>query len=145
MSLRWSAENERGFTLIELVSVLLFLGILAAVVMPAFNTGGISVETAANAIEADLRMAQELAMSRETSASVGITFTNGSNTYTLTDPAGAFSVTRTFTGAVTISSGGTISFNRFGEPAVISSVQITAGGQTKTITVEQFTGRVILS
>ncbi|PIQ98123.1 MAG: hypothetical protein COV67_00665 [Nitrospinae bacterium CG11_big_fil_rev_8_21_14_0_20_56_8] len=148
-------RREDGFSLIELVSVILLLGILSATVLPMFDTSGIDASTAAATVQTDIRFVQELALARNPAnvGDVGIIFTQGQSSYTITDPAGIFSLTRDLPNNVVISqapptSGNLISFNKYGEPEIGStdvSFQISTGGEIKTITVEHFTGRVTVS
>ncbi len=87
-------------------------------------------------------------MSRNPSAGspIGISFSGGSSSYTLTDPVGAVSINRSLPSDVTISSGGTIAFNKYGEPETISTITLTApDGSSKSITVETFSGRVSIT
>lgn len=139
--------NRKGFTLVEIISVVLILGIIAAVVVPMMDTSSVEVSVSASTIEADLRFVQELAMSRNpaTGTPVSIVFSAGATTYSITDPSGLYDTSRTLPDGVTILSGGTISFNKFGEPTSIASIQVKEGSSVKTITVEQFTGRVTVS
>lgn len=142
-------KNARGFTLIEIISVILVLGIIAAVAVPNFDKSGIEVSTWAATIETDIRYAQELAMARNPAlgSPITITFSTSTNSYSLVDPSGVFDdVLRELDGTGTnIVNTISISFNRFGEAASFGTVQITAGGSTQSITVEQYTGRVTVS
>ena len=140
-------RNRKGFTLVEIISVVLILGIVAAVVVPMMDTSSVEVSVSASTIEGDLRFIQELAMSRNpaTGTPVSIVFSAGATTYAITDPSGLYDTSRTLPDGVTILSGGTISFNKFGEPTSIASIQVKEGSSVKTITVEQFTGRVTVS
>lgn len=141
---------EKGFTIIEIIGVILLIGIVAAVVFPTFQSSNIDVATAASTIQSDINFVQDLALSRDpsTAGSIGITFTVGSGSYTITDPGGAFTQTRTLPSSVTVTQGGTISFNKYGEPEFPGSSMvftINAGGTTQTLTVEQYTGRVTIT
>lgn len=143
-------RNENGFTLIEMISVILVLGIVAAVVYPSFNISGIGSSSGATIVETDIRFMQELAMSRNPSTvgEIGITFTAGQSSYTLTDPAGMYTQTRALPDGVTITQGGTISFNKYGEPEIGGAsidIKISDSGTIKTVTVEQYTGRTTIS
>ncbi|MBI5428694.1 MAG: prepilin-type N-terminal cleavage/methylation domain-containing protein [Nitrospinae bacterium] len=143
-------RNENGFSLIEMISVILVMGIVAAVVYPSFNISGIGSSTGAAIVETDIRFVQELAMSRNpsTTGEIGITFTAGQSSYTLTDPAGMYTQTRALPDGTTITQGGTISFNKYGEPEIGGSsidIKISDSGTIKTITVERYTGRVTIS
>jgi prepilin-type N-terminal cleavage/methylation domain-containing protein len=142
--------NPSGFTLIELIAVMIIIGILAAVVLPKINFGGtssrVSVDGAANMIASDIRYIQEFAMANRVSKS--IIFTNGSSTYTFNpvstgmDPSGQLQSI-----GATIGTTVTFTFNSLGEPTAGggSSVTVTAGGQSRTITVTQYTGKVSIS
>jgi hypothetical protein len=117
--------------------VAVLIGILAVSVIPKFvDTSAISLQGGAAMVEADIRYTQELAMS--THSPKTITFTTNDTFYTVN------SQTMNLPSRVSISSGATFTFNSLGEPTTGggSSVQITAGGSTKTITVESYTGRV---
>jgi prepilin-type N-terminal cleavage/methylation domain-containing protein len=139
--------NPSGFTLIELIAVMIIIGILAAVVLPKINFGGtssrVSVDGAANMIASDIRYTQEFAMANRVSKS--IIFTNGSSTYTFNpvstgmDPSGQLQSI-----GATIGTTVTFTFNSLGEPTAGggSSVTVMAGGQSRTITVTQYTGKV---
>jgi MSHA pilin protein MshC len=130
-------DNCRGFTLVELIMVVVLIGILAVSVVPRFmDTSAISLQGGAALVAADIRYSQELAMS--THSPKTITFTTNDTFYTVN------SQTMNLPSRVSISSGATFTFNSLGEPTAGggSSVQIIAGGSTKTITVESYTGRV---
>ena len=129
--------DSRGFTLVELIMVVVLIGILAVSIVPKFvDTSAISLAGGAAMVEADIRYTQELAMS--THSPKTITFTTNDTFYT------ANSQTMNLPSRVYISNGATFTFNSLGEPTTGggSSVQITAGGSTKTITVDSYTGRV---
>lgn len=57
----WAA-NQRGFTLIEIIVVLLLLGVLAAVAISKYSTNNITAATEADVFKASLRYAQQRAM-----------------------------------------------------------------------------------
>ncbi len=128
--------DSRGFTIIELIMVVVLIGILAVSVVPKFmDTSAISLQGGAAMAVADIRYTQELAMS--THAPKTITFTTNYTYYTVN------SQTMNLPSRVSISSGATFTFNSLGEPTAGggSSVEIQAGSSTKTITVESYTGR----
>jgi prepilin-type N-terminal cleavage/methylation domain-containing protein len=129
--------DSRGFTLIELIMVVVLISILAVSVVPKFlDTSGFSLIGAASMAAGDIRYTQELAMG--THASKSIVFTSGNTYYTVG------SQTVNLPSKVSISSGATFTFNSLGEPTAGggSSVTLSAGAETKTITVDSYTGRV---
>ena len=130
------AASSQGFTIIELIMVVVLIGILAVSVVPKFmDTSAISLQGGAAMVVADIRYTQELAMG--THAPKTITFTTSDTFYTVN------SQTMNLPSRVSISSGATFTFNSLGEPTTGggSSVEIQAGSSTKTITVESYTGR----
>jgi prepilin-type N-terminal cleavage/methylation domain-containing protein len=130
--------DSRGFTLIELIMVVVLISILAVSVVPKFlDTSGFSLIGAASMAAGDIRYTQELAMG--THASKSIVFTSGNTYYTVG------SQTVNLPSKVSISSGATFTFNSLGEPTAGggSSVKLTAtGGECKELSVDNYTGKV---
>ena len=143
-------RGEKGFTLIEVIGVIVLIGIVAAVAVPTFNSNSIDVATAASTIQSDIDFMQELSFSRNpaTSGAISLTFTSGASSYTITDPSGVYTQTRALPSSVTFTTGGSISFNKYGEPEIAGSTQsfvVDAGGKAQTLTVERYTGQVTIS
>jgi prepilin-type N-terminal cleavage/methylation domain-containing protein len=140
-------QNNKGFTLIEIISAILVIGILAAVALPFFDTATIDVSVAGDTVQTDIQYVQELAMTRD--QDVSITFVQNSGSYDVpADPNGVFPLeTRDLPGGVIIQSGGTITFNSFGEKTAASAATIVlnASGNPITITIGQITGRATVS
>ncbi|MBU4209315.1 MAG: prepilin-type N-terminal cleavage/methylation domain-containing protein, partial [Proteobacteria bacterium] len=135
-----------GFTLIELIMVIVIIGILAFVAIQKYpSTSDMSLATAASMIRSDIRSVHALAMAQH--ASKTLTF-NSSTEYEF-PAAGVGTKTRNLTnifdGAISFNPLPTnITFNSLGEPTAGygSSITITTGSSTKTLTVLQYTGRV---
>ncbi len=142
--------NSKGFTLIEVIVVMIIVGILAATVLPRIDFGATSsrasADGAAYMVASDIRYAQEFAMANRVSKS--IIFANGSSNYTFNpsstgmDPSGQLQSI-----GATVGTTVTFTFNSLGEPTAGggSLVRVSAGGVTRTITVLQYTGKVSIS
>ena len=140
--------RQSGMTLIELILMVVIIGILSVVVIPKLDTtsfSGTSVGGAAWMIASDIRYAQEFAMANRISKSVQF-FTVNPTYYTF-NPSGNLDPSGRLPSGVTISSNFTITFNSLGEPTVGGggSVTVLSGGQTKTISVVNYTGKVNIS
>lgn len=155
-------KQNRGFTAIELILVIVILGILAAVAYPRFQAApGFRVSAAAQAIAADIRYAQSQAVS--TQYNYKVYFYAGSNSYSVYQvnrssgaetiknhpfKAGNYTVALAteYSGAA-IGSDYTVEFNYLGAPITGggSSVTVSGGGESKTITVQANIGRVTIS
>lgn len=79
-------NNENGFTIFEVLVVMIIVGILIAVAVPTYTTTirNMKMNTALTQIVSDLRQMQARSMAK--GQQHGIKFTNESNTYeTITD------------------------------------------------------------
>jgi len=141
-----------GFTVIELIVVIVIIGILAATVIPKINFGTTSSTVsswgAAYMIASDIRYTQECAMASMVSKS--ISFTSGQSVYTFpatTPSTSSLDPTGRLPSGVTIGATITFTFNSLGEPeeSTSNSVTVTVGGITRTITVTQYTGMATIS
>jgi prepilin-type N-terminal cleavage/methylation domain-containing protein len=135
---------SQGYTMMELIMVVVLIAVLSVSVLPKFlDTSSITVEGAAEMVAADIRYTQELAMSSNDDKKAD--FPNGSSTYTLKNSDDSVLRTVKLPSGVTVSSANVIfTFNSLGEPIAGggSFVTLSAGADTKTITVDSYTGRV---
>ncbi len=133
--------------MIEVIVVMAVIGILAAMAVSRVSSSpssGASVSGAAQMIASDIRYAQEYAMANRISKSVS--FTSGASVYTF-NPAGGLDGTGRLPAGVTVNNNFTVTFNSLGEPTAGGggSVAISSGGQTRTISVVNYTGKVNIS
>lgn len=138
-------KNDSGFTLIEIIMVVLTIGILAFVVISKYPTTEISLDTAADMIKSDIRSVQALAIAKHEAQT--LTF-NSSTQYTFPKVGGGTETRifgNIFRGGISLSAKpAAITFNSLGEPTADQndSITITNGSSTQTLTVLRYTGKV---
>lgn len=158
--------NHKGFTLIELVMIIVLLGIIAVFAAPRLpdvtttNAGAFS-----DKLRADIRYAQNLAMSQNRRYRVyvntspapvpsgyAVVFDTSSGAWTSfgypQDPAGTGSLSVTLNAGqyagITVSTpaGGYIEFNSLGAPTAGAGAILTVSPGAQTVTITAGTGAV---
>ena len=152
-----TTRQAKGFTLIELIMVMVVLSIVAAIASMRMPGDGINVAALAEQLASDIRYTQSLAMSRGQRFSINFT----ANDYQIMDNAGlplphpATGLnTTTLTPAVLSGynpplTNNYVAFNSLGVPytapttaqVALATLTLTSGGQTATVTVAPQTGR----
>ena len=143
--------QSKGFTLIEVILIMVIIGILAATVVPRIDftiSTTASVDGAAYIVASDIRYAQEWAMANRVSKTV--TFATATPTVYTFSPSSSLDPSGQLPSGVTISNDFSVTFNSLGEPITTTppgvwSVTVSAGGQSRTITVVNYTGKVDIS
>jgi prepilin-type N-terminal cleavage/methylation domain-containing protein len=160
-------RNERAFTLLELLVVLVLIGIVAAVVVPvASSAESDQVAGAARILTADLETAQATALARQAETALvfdptltkyKVVLTAGqdlSNYASLLALASPMQPGNTYEVVVAqmsspqvvvnaaFSPANYITFDSFGSPSLSGSVVLTAQNATLTVSVEAITGAV---
>lgn len=155
--LKRSAGNRRlsayGFTLVEVVAVLVMLGILAAVFVSRVRAPSYDVVVQAELLKTHLRFSQFKALSDidgQAVTSWGMSFS--ANSYTLrrnganapVNLPGESSPTHSLGSKVSFSSvPGEITFNEWGSPGGTSiTITLAQGSRTQTVTVTRNTGYI---
>jgi len=170
-AMRYFRSNNRGFTLIETIIVMVIMAILAAVVAvrwSPFDT--IKLNSATRKVAADIRYAQKVAISTQTRAAItfnangydvfqditvptrapspGDPCSTGSSNYFIVDFTDA-SRCETYSGVTIPTNPLTIAFNSLGKPVdggggdlITQTVTVSYKGSNKDITIETGTGRV---
>lgn len=150
-----------GFTLVELIVVLVVAGILAVVALLRFDTGQTTVGYHADRLARDIRHTQMLAVTwgrslRMTTAATSyqVACVNAGpapcNVSPVRDPAGGEPFTVPLQNGVTLSPATTLSFDFLGRPvsaagallATDVTFTLNGGGKPATVTVRSLTGFV---
>ncbi len=149
-------NNARAFSLLELVMIIAIIAIVSAIAVPRYGNSlaRYHAEVTARRVVADLGLAQ--AMARTTTSAVTVTFEVQNNRYELQgveaadDPGQDASLTLSappyYAQLVAAVFGGdeVVIFDGYGMPDSGGSVDITAGGVTKTIQLDPETGRAVV-
>jgi len=129
-----------GFTLLEVVAVLVLLGVLAAVTVVRVGNTGTRVPGTAAVLVQNLAFARSRAMSTTNtwvlSYGASISLTRDGVAVALPDPSTAM-----VPAGVTIS-GGSVTFDAFGAPDAQKVITIADGSATRTVTVWAETGLI---
>jgi MSHA pilin protein MshC len=137
---------EAGFTLTELVVVIVIAAILAAVAAARINVMSFRTEGFANEIGATLRYAQKIAISQRRNVTVSVSGNTLSLTYpdlggaAVHRPPGTDPFTVGAPSGITLA-GATFTFSALGRPSAGGIFTVT-GDVARTITVEAETGYV---
>lgn len=133
--------GQRGFTLTELVTIMILVGILAVVVRPRFSgTTALQSRGAADQVKAALRYAQKVAIAQRNNVSVVISSAADSDCSTVL--AGG-NVNCVIANNVAVPAK-TVTFNAAGQPVPNAADSIVVGTDpdSTTITIQAETGYV---
>lgn len=137
----FSHKKNQGFTVIELIMVIVIMGVLSAYAASKINFASHDSGGYAEIIKSSVRLAQKLAIAKRT-ASVSVTFPvtcNGSTGVQVTGEQ-----CDVLPNGVTVTGLSSLSFNGFGQPNIVTkqSITISGGGINTVIYVEPETGYV---
>lgn len=153
---RRSSRCRAGFTLAEILVAVLVMAIVAAMVVAnGASADGSRLQAAAHRLTADLRYAQNMAVTHQ--KSVTVTVNPAENKYTLSDSEGALTHptdkdayevtlnTGEFEDVVVSSAfadGHDVTFDETGTPGAGGSVVLSMNGSSYTVEVQDVTGMV---
>jgi len=147
-----SSKRQSGFTLIELVTVLILLGILASSLYLRGAPSSATLNAQADQLARTLRHAQSLSLAQGRSLTFDVqdatSYTVSDGGVTVTDPQGIVQ-TYTLVNGVTLT-GNDLDYDSLGRPIdatnnLIAAAQtwtLSANGSTATVSVEPLTGFV---
>ena len=145
-------KSSKGYSVVELIIVVLFIGIFAAIAVPRINFATINkqkADTIARKIVTDLRRTRSLALldAADNSSGFALNMTGNSpyNAYEIENLATSATVdTHSFDSAVGCSGGNNFEFGPLGNLKIgsDSSLKVAADGRSFTITIISATGAV---
>lgn len=137
----------RGFTLTELVVVMVIVAILSAIAISRINTQSFDTEGFANRAMAMVRYAQKLAISQRrtvvvvaTASNIRLCYTDAGCASAVREPPGTNPFSYDAPSGVSLSAA-TIAFSALGRPGAAATITVT-GDVARTITIEAETGYV---
>ncbi|MGR3302912.1 MAG: GspH/FimT family pseudopilin [Candidatus Scalindua sp.] len=132
--------HAEGFSIIELIIIIVIAGIMMAVAIPKLANNTIDLYSVAGQVKSDIRYTQELAMSKYRQTT--ITFNSGDDTYTITSSGSSESKSLPDRSKATFNTTISFTFNSSGEPiGGGGTLTISSGGSNKQIMVSSITGR----
>ncbi len=147
-------SDEKGYSLIELIMVIVIAGIIAGIAIPKINNiSEVDIYATARQVKSDIRFTQQLAMSKFMQTT--ITFAANSDTYVISNASASIdkrlppSSRATFNAAGSGSTDLIYTFNSSGDPVVPSTggpwnIGISSGGNTVQVVVADVTGRATI-
>jgi prepilin-type N-terminal cleavage/methylation domain-containing protein len=139
-------KSLKGFTVAEIMIVIVIIGILLVITLPRMGGGDffdrLRLRTTAHQIASDIRYTRRLSIAQEAHT---IRFNFGQSTYMIYPTASSQDqIIKTIPAEVRGSGQNRFSFGRLGEPTRGGgrTVTLTTGGHQRTITVEAVSGVV---
>jgi type IV pilus assembly protein PilE len=141
---------EHGFTLVEVVMVIVIMGVLAAVAFSKFSRDAFDVAAASGELVQAIRYAQDKSMNHSGANNYRIDINTSGYAVTQSGVAiphpvtGAASYTRTWSD-ISLAPAATITFDSYGNPIALAApltITVSKGADSDSVTVENITGFV---
>ena len=142
-------SRRAGFTLIELVLVIVIIGVVSAIALPRFSqaTARQQLDAAADRLVSDLELAQ--ARARSSSQTVTVSFNRGAESYTVSGGGGdSFTVEldespyNSLIGTASFNGSTTLYFNGYGIPNSSGKVVVKSSSNVKITVLLSESGEV---
>lgn len=130
-------NSQHGFTLVELITVIIILGFVAVAIVPRFvQPGNFESRTASDTLISSLRQAQQLAMSKAVAANVTLTTDDAAKLIRITyNEGGVQTIDVNFPSNISMSSA-SITFRKNGEAALGSQAVFNITPNARNVCVE---------
>jgi len=133
-----SKASDRGFSLVELIAVIVILGVLAFATVPRFLNLNTDLQTSRDDLVAALFFAQQIAMARDSSTNA-VQFVSTANTLSVTENTtdllnGGTQYPLALPAGVTVTAR-TLNYDKLGRIPAATSFTITRGSDTLTVQV----------
>lgn len=138
---------QKGFTLIEMITVIIIVGALTAYIAPKFSRDDFELGSAKDELVEAIRYTQLMSMHQSSLDNYQIAIS--ANGYRITqngtdveDPYTGQSPFQRSWSTISINSPVTITFNSRGRPSSSASLTLSSGGESTSLTIESITGYV---
>lgn len=131
------SKTQHGFTLVELITVIVILGFISVAVIPRFlQSSSFEARSAQDQLISAARQAQQLAMSKAVGANVQLITDNSNHRIRISyTESGTQTIDTAIPSAVSISNQ-TLSFNKRGDLSSGSAVDISVNSGAHTVRIE---------
>jgi MSHA pilin protein MshC len=130
--------TQRGFTLIELITVIIILGFISVAVLPRFlQSSSFEARSVQDKLISAARQAQQLAMSKAVTANVQLITDNSHHRIRISYSEGGTQTLDTDIPTATSITDSSVSYNKRGDLVSASTVDISINSGEHTVRIEK--------